>query len=193
MLLVRRVVNGLTLSSFTLAVNFAGQILSVPVLMGHWGIRTYGAWVALTNLASGITLMNLGIQSYVTNQLILMTARDQREEAARLLGSALKVYSLFCLAAMGLVLTGLYFVSPSRLLDTGGMSRAESSSIVFAYAVLAVYGIFGGVLMNLLRPSVRKRLPALARQFCGEEPVRSLLRQAGYKDWLALPTGAQSL
>src|SRR6266446_7260269 len=151
MLLVRRVVDGLTVSGLSLAVNFAGQILSVPVLIAHWGISTYGAWVALTNFASSITLMNFGIQSHVTNQLIVMTACGRRDEAVRLLGSALKVYAALCLAAVSLIAGCLWFLAPSWLVDTGGMSRAESSGIVFAHALLAVYGIFGGVLLNLLR------------------------------------------
>src|SRR2546425_4753860 len=99
-MIIRRIVRGITLSGLTLAVNMAGQLLSVPILLAHWGIRTYGAWIALTNLASTLTLMNLGIQSYVTNQLILRTAADRHEDAARLLGSALKMYAVFCAFAL---------------------------------------------------------------------------------------------
>ena len=148
---MRRIVSGFTLSGLTLALNLAGQLLSVPILMAHWGIRTYGAWIALTNLASGITLMNLGIQSYVTNQLILMTSRGRHKEAARLFGSALKVYAVFCVAALGMMAAGLCWLSPSSLVDAGGMSRTAASGVVLAHALLAIYGIFGGVWINLLR------------------------------------------
>src|SRR5258708_24919615 len=148
---MRRIVSGFTLSGLTLALNLAGQLLSVPILIAHWGIHTYGAWIALTNLASGLTLMNLGIQSYVTNQLILMTASGRHEEAARLFGSALKVYAMMCLAALSAIAAGLYFLSPSSIVDAGGMSRAAASGVVLAHALLALYGIFGGVWMNLLR------------------------------------------
>src|SRR5580765_1976589 len=139
-----RIVKGFTLSGVTLAVNLAGQLLSVPILIAHWGVRAYGAWLALSNLGSSLTLMNLGIQSYVTNQLILATARGRDDEARTLLGSALKVYAVFCLGALAAILAGLYLVSPSALIDTAGMGRAQSSGIVFAHALIAVYGIFGG-------------------------------------------------
>src|SRR5690348_13827158 len=144
MLFFRRITQAFTLSGLTLTVNFAGQLLSVPILMSHWGVRTYGAWVALTSLASTVTLMNMGIQSHVTNQLILLTARGQREQAARLLGSALKIYAALGLAAVSAIAAGLYFVSPASFVDTAGMTRAESSGIVLAHTLLAVYGIFGG-------------------------------------------------
>src|SRR5258706_4030243 len=108
--MIRRIANGITLSGLALAVNIAGQLLSVPILLAHWGILAYGAWIALTNLASSITLMNLGIQSYVTNQLILMTARGQHQEAARLPGSAIKVYAVVCLAALAAIVDGLSFL-----------------------------------------------------------------------------------
>ena len=105
---MRRIVSGFTLSGLTLALNLAGQLLSVPILIAHWGIRTYGAWIALSSLASSLTLMNLGIQSYVTNQLILMTSRGDHKEAARLFGSALKVYAVFCLAALCMIAAGFF-------------------------------------------------------------------------------------
>src|SRR3954466_13716154 len=124
---MRRIANGLTLSGLTLALNFAGQVVSVPILMEHWGVRTYGAWIALTNLASGLTLMNLGIQSYVTNRLILMTAQGHVAEAAQVFGSALKIYGVFCLAALAVMAIGLCCVSPGSLVDAGGMSRAAAS------------------------------------------------------------------
>jgi hypothetical protein len=64
-----RVAKALTLSGLIVAINIVAQLFSVPILMAHWGVRTYGAWVALTNLGASVTLMNLGVQSYVTNQL----------------------------------------------------------------------------------------------------------------------------
>src|SRR5712691_11372890 len=43
---LNRVVKALTLSSLIVAINIVGQLFSVPILMTHWGVRTYGAWVA---------------------------------------------------------------------------------------------------------------------------------------------------
>jgi O-antigen/teichoic acid export membrane protein len=155
-MILARVVKAFTLSGLILAVNFAGQILSVPILMAHWGIRSYGAWIVLASLGSSVTLMNLGVQSYVTNQLVLATARGRIEEGERLLGSALKIYSVFCLVALG-VIAALCALNLTSFLDTGGLTRGESTSIVLAHALLAVYGILGGLLINLLR--VGEQLP----------------------------------
>src|SRR5882672_9946613 len=150
-MILHRIVKALTLSGLIVAINIVGQLFSVPVLMTHWGVRTYGAWVTLTNLGASVTLMNLGLQSYVTNQLILATAQDRRHDAERLLGSALKVYGVFCFAALGVIAAGLLFLNPSTFLDTGELTSGESSSIVLAHALLAVYAIVGGLLINLLR------------------------------------------
>ncbi|HTM48843.1 MAG TPA: hypothetical protein VL285_09195 [Bryobacteraceae bacterium] len=147
----RRVAGGAALSAAALAVSIAGQALSVPILLGHWGISAYGGWLALTNLASSISLLNLGVQSHVTNQLIVLTARGRNGAAARVLGSALKLYAVLCLAAVAGITAGLVLFSPSRIVDTGGIGRAGSLLIVAAHGLLAVYGILGGLLMNLLR------------------------------------------
>ena len=75
-MILDRILKALTLSGLIVAINIVGQLFSVPILMPHWGVRTYGAWVTLTNLGASVTLMNLGLQSYVTNQLILATATE---------------------------------------------------------------------------------------------------------------------
>ena len=150
-LILDRIVKALTLSGLILAINIAGQLLAVPILMTRWGVRTYGAWVALTSLGASVTLMNLGLQSYVSNQLILATAQNRRQDAERLLGSALKVYGVFCLAAIGAIAAGLCFLNLPDFLDTGELTGGESASIVLAHSLLAVYAIVGGLIINLLR------------------------------------------
>ena len=46
--------------------------------------------------------------------------------AERLLGSALKVYGMFCVAALGVIAAGLLFLNPSTFLDTGDLTSSES-------------------------------------------------------------------
>src|SRR5439155_2539118 len=150
-MILDRVVKALTLSGLIVAIASVGQLFSVPILMAHWGVRNYGAWVALTSLGASITLMNLGLQSHVTNQLILATAQDRRQDAERLLGSALKLYSVFCLTALGAVAAGFCFLNLPGFLDTGQLTVGESAGIVLALALLAVYAIVGGLIINLLR------------------------------------------
>jgi O-antigen/teichoic acid export membrane protein len=150
-MILNRMLKALTLSGLILAINIVGQLFSVPILTAHWGVRTYGAWVALTSLGASVTLMNLGMQSHVSNQLILATAQDRRRDAERLLGSALKVYGVFCLTAMGMIAGGLCFLNLPDYLDTAGLTAGASASIVLAHALLAVYAIVGGLLINLLR------------------------------------------
>src|SRR5262245_18280327 len=150
-MILNRILKALTLSGLILAINILGQLLSVPILMARWGVSAYGAWVALTSLGASITLMHLGMQSHVTNQLILAIAQDRRQDAERLLGSALKVYGLFCLTALGLIAGGLGFLNLPGFLDTGGLTPGASASIVLAHALLAAYAIVGGLLINLLR------------------------------------------
>ena len=69
----------------------------------------------------------------------------------RLLGSALKLYTVFCLTALGAVAAGFCFLNLPGFLDTGQLTGGESASIVLAHALLAVYAIVGGLIINLLR------------------------------------------
>jgi len=145
-MILDRILKALTLSGLIMAINVAGQLLAVPILMGRWGVGAYGAWVTLTSLGATVTLMNLGLQSYVSNQLILATAQDRRRDAERLLGSALKIYAVLCVTAMGLIAAGLCFLNLP-----GELTSGASASIVLAHSLLAVYAIVGGLLINLLR------------------------------------------
>jgi O-antigen/teichoic acid export membrane protein len=58
---------------------------------------------------------------------------------------------VLCLAAAVMIGAGLCLFAPSSIVDTGGIGAAGSRLIVLAHGLLAVYGILGGLLMNLLR------------------------------------------
>ena len=75
--MIRRIISGLGLSSAIIMVTMVGQILTVPILLTRWGAQIYGEWLTLTALAGTLSMLNLGVQSYVTNRLIAYYVRGE--------------------------------------------------------------------------------------------------------------------
>lgn len=140
-----------------LLVTMIAQILLVPVLLTAWGSAVYGEWLVLTNLASSLSIMNFGVQSYVCNLLIACYVKGEIEEGTRLLQSALFLYILFTgLTLLIVVMLGL----SSGLLDwikIEQISSLHGRIILVVYGCLAAYAISGGLLLSLFQ--VTKQMP----------------------------------
>lgn len=127
-----------------------GQIISVPLLLHAWGDDLYGEWLTLTNLVASLNLLNVGVQTYVMNQLINHYARDEIEEGKRILHSALRLYILLCGLALTATLALAFTPSLGSFLNIRELSPSHLRVILLIQGLLATYTILEGLLMSLL-------------------------------------------
>ena len=108
---LRRVTLGTGANLLSQAINAAGQWLLVPLFLIRWGNQLYGEWLMLAAAAAYVSMLDLGLQTYVVNRLNQSYARGENGEYARVLQSAL-LWSLTLCAAALLVVAGLLSVLP---------------------------------------------------------------------------------
>lgn len=126
----RRVARGL-------AVNLAGntltlviQLVSVPVLLGAWGVPTYGGWLILSAVPLYLALSDLSFATVAGNSMTMLAAAGVRHQAAAL---GRRVWSLVTLMT-GATLVGAIFVA---LAFGGILGSAAAISVSESRVVLA--------------------------------------------------------
>ena len=155
--MIRRLLAGFGLSGVIIVVTLIAQILLVPILLTQWGDVVYGEWLTLTNLASSLSIMNLGVQSYVCNLLISSYVKNETEKGTQLLQSALLLYIPF--AGISLLAVIAFGFSPALLswMKVNQIPGLHGHLILVVYGSLATYSIFGGLLLSLFQ--VTRQMP----------------------------------
>lgn len=149
--MIRRILAGLGLSTAGIAVTMIGQIIAVPVLLTRWGPQLYGEWVTLTTLAGSLSVLNLGVQTYVGNRLIAFHIRGETALGTADLHAGLRLYLGSCTAGM-LATTGLVaWPGVLEWLGISAMPAGEARLILGIQGLLATYAIVGGLLLSLFR------------------------------------------
>ena len=145
----RRVANGTIANVVRQLLNIAGQIMLVPVLLTHWGNRLYGEWQILAATVAYITVLDLGMQTYVVNRMNQCYARGEMAEFNRMLNSALVFSAAVCTAAVTICLPLLWFAPLNDWFHLTLTSRSITSIVAMTlagYAILSLpVGILGGV------------------------------------------------
>jgi O-antigen/teichoic acid export membrane protein len=155
--MIKRVVAGMGFSFSTVLVTFVGQVVSVPVLLTSWGLEIYGEWLTLTNIVASLSILNLGVQSYVSNLLITHYVRGELEEGTNLLHAALRLYAALISLALGATLTMFFLPGMLAWLKITAIPSIDARLIIGVQGILASYAILGGLLMSLFR--VTQQLP----------------------------------
>lgn len=86
-------------------INLTGNIILLPLFLSHWTPLLYGEWIALSSLTSYLGTLDLGVNSAVSNRLLMAYTRKDLEEYLRSQHSATAFY--LSLAIGGTLLMGL--------------------------------------------------------------------------------------
>ena len=91
--LLRRLAAGTGAQGLASAVVLAGQLLSVPVLLGAWGAGVYADWLVLSAAAGLLVLADFGLYSHLSNALRAAWASGDEAGGRRILQTGLGVYA----------------------------------------------------------------------------------------------------
>lgn len=140
--LVDRVVRGTLALSLVTAVNMAGQIATVPIAMHAWGAARYGEWVALSALVGFLTLVDLGVQPHVVNQMTAAHARGDSETFLTELHSAFRLQSAL---VTGLLLVGAAVTAALPIQRWYGVVTASRIEVYLTVLLLGAELLIGVV------------------------------------------------
>jgi O-antigen/teichoic acid export membrane protein len=109
------------------AVEMAAGFLIAPYLVRRLGTTGYGLWIVIGSLSGYFSLIDLGLRGSVGRQLAFHRAHDNRDEANRILSSALAILSSISILTVvaTVVAVGLFdrvFDTPANLLPYARMA-----------------------------------------------------------------------
>ena len=99
----RRLIFGLASSAVSQALSGAQAIVLVPFFVSAWEPHAYGRWLALSAIASHLTIADLGGQSYIANLLAMHFGRDEHADFQERLSEAVSVFLVIGLGLLGLL------------------------------------------------------------------------------------------
>jgi hypothetical protein len=98
--ILTRSLRGIGANAVSHAITAVSSIILVPVFLSTWGSQTYGEWLALSAAIGYLTLLDLGIQTYVVNRMSQAYAQNRLSDLHRDLHSSLRVF--LAVAILGL-------------------------------------------------------------------------------------------
>ena len=148
---IRRFTEAFSLSAAIFGVTIIGQIVAVPVYLSRWGAPIYGEWLVLTNLGASLSVLNLGVQSYVANLLVMHHVRGEINQGKRILHAAVRLYSVLCCIVLAATVTLVLMPGLPRLLRIQAISPTSARWILAVQGCNAACVIIFGLCFSLFR------------------------------------------
>jgi O-antigen/teichoic acid export membrane protein len=127
------------------------QLVQVPVFLHFWNTPLFGEWMVVTSIPNSLSFTNAGFGSVAGNEMTMMVARDDRENALRVFQSCWWLIILIC-ATTVLILTGaLYYLPAARLLKLSHISEYDTKWIIFYLGLSVLFGQIEQLLQSAYR------------------------------------------
>lgn len=140
------------------------QVLTVPLFLKFWGQEVYGDWLTVASIVSYLALANLGMQSYVINQLTQRFVRGEWDDLAREVPSASLMYLIAISIAMA-ALGGICLLAPLERLFEGDGVVWTGQVVTLCLGARVVMMLFAGLAQGYYKIQGRADLAKLAHFF----------------------------
>jgi O-antigen/teichoic acid export membrane protein len=127
------------------------QAIQVPVLMHYWGLAMFGAWGVLTATPTYLSFSNVGFGSVAGNEMTMLMARGEQDEALGVFQSCWWLISLVIGATMAVACGVLYFLPVAHLLNVDLLGEYDVKWVLFWLGLSIMFG----QLEQLLQASYR--------------------------------------
>lgn len=138
-----RLLRALSAQIYGQGVSIGVQLGLVPVLLGLWGVRTYGVWLLVSAVPSYLAFSDLGFTYVAKNVMVSQVAAGDKAGALRTFHSIFGLLNL--VAPLVLLVAGLVLGSidmPGLIGIGAGDARAASLALMLLIAAVLVYQYF---------------------------------------------------
>lgn len=126
---LKRLTRGLAATLLQQVVTAAGNLVLVPVFLGHWGEQRYGEWLMLYAAVAYMTVVDFGMQMYVVNRLNQAYTRGDMHDYHRTLHSALRLSLAISGVVVGLVVIAFALMPVARWLEFVWIDEPEAALV----------------------------------------------------------------
>jgi O-antigen/teichoic acid export membrane protein len=121
-------------------INTLIQFVSVPIFLQCWGIQLYGEWLILFLIPSYLAISDLGFATSAGNEITMLTARDDRQQAVIVYQSVLALITILCIASFLVVLLAVDLLPVKAWLN---ITLQDSTSLRYSIMFLTLYILIG--------------------------------------------------
>lgn len=134
--------------------NQVGNVLLVPLFLHSWGSAVYGEWLVLWAAVGSLTLLDLGMQTYVVNRMCQAHAQGRLDDLHRDLHSSLRVYLVVVGVGLLAMLVAVTTLPLDQLLNLRETDRtAAALTLMFLSLNTVLVSIPVGLIAGLYRAS----------------------------------------
>jgi O-antigen/teichoic acid export membrane protein len=127
------------------------QLIQVPVFLHFWSTPLFGEWLILNSIPAYLTFSSIGFGNVAGNEMTMMVARNDREDALRVFQSCWWLIVLICSAVLVLLSSALYFLPAARLLKLSNIGEADTKWIIFYLGISVLFSQLEQLLQSAYR------------------------------------------
>lgn len=149
--LKRRLIANFGATTFGRVVSLVIQIVTVPVMLEHWGARTYGEWILLSTIPSYLAMSDIGFGNVAGNEITMLVASGKRKEALGVFQSSnLLIGSIMLVMAVALGL-GIWVLPIQKWLGHGALDPQAGREILTMLGAASLFALQENLLHGLFR------------------------------------------
>ncbi len=126
----KRVRSGLGAQTYARLVTVVVQVVTVPLLIGAWGVELYGAWLILTAIPAYLAMSDLGFATAAQNDMAIAVGRDDRSAALEAFQSAWLLVVAVTVVVVAACAAAVPFLHIATWLDLSGLSDADAAAVL---------------------------------------------------------------
>lgn len=130
----RRLAIGFGSQAVAVLLRVTQQLLVVPILIWGWGVNLYADWIIIFAATSFLTMLDLGLQTYFGNALLIAVSRREFARYHRLMATGLFLY----LSIVVIAVVALAGVSAAVSWPTLFATRVMSTQVAISTAAILV-------------------------------------------------------
>jgi O-antigen/teichoic acid export membrane protein len=127
------------------------QLIQVPVFLHFWSVPLYGEWMIVNSIPAYLSFSNIGFGSVAGNEMTMMVARGDRDDALRVFQSCWWLIAGICSGTILLLSGALYFLPAAHLLKLSNISETDTKWIIFYLGVSVLLGQLEQLLQSAYR------------------------------------------
>jgi O-antigen/teichoic acid export membrane protein len=158
-----RIARGIAANVGGIGLTLVIQLVSVPVFLAAWGIRTYGEWLVLSAVPTYVALSDLSFSSVAGNLMVMHEAVGNRLETVALGRRLWSVVTVMTGMAVFLAV-GIALTFAGAFGGTAAIPVSEAQVILVALFLQVAVGNQYGVLDAWYRAAGRYPLSTVLRQ-----------------------------
>ncbi|MFH1039277.1 MAG: lipopolysaccharide biosynthesis protein [PVC group bacterium] len=148
---IRRVALGSLVTFAGNLITIIERVILVPLFLKFWGTEPYGEWLSLAAAVSYMSMLELGVQSYVINKLNQCYSTGRSDEYIYILHSALMVSVIVCSSVIVFIALILPVFPLERWFHFIHTGHSLAVLVTFLLAIQIVVKIPCGIITGLYR------------------------------------------